>query len=170
MVMLGLRQVVRDLEVEPEPWVNLEEAPEANRCVRRDVAAPSHNVADPVAGDVYGLRQRVRGEAQRLHVFFDENFTRMCTHSRHERLSSMVVYNLNAIRTGFGPNETHAPPVVDADAELPGPIALQRFKPVARRRAQRVERRGRIQHIELASDDLGNGAPLRRTDALPEKC
>ena len=81
----------------------------------------------------------------------------------------MIIHELDAIWAGFGPDETQAPSVVGADAELARPVAFEGFEAVARRRAQRVQRRRRIQHVEFSRHDLGDGAPLGRAIAVPEK-
>jgi hypothetical protein len=45
----------------------------------------------------------------------------------------MVVDDLGAIGAVFDPDETYAPTIVDADAELTRPIGLQGFEPIAGR-------------------------------------
>ena len=81
----------------------------------------------------------------------------------------MIVHDFDAVRAAFGPDEAHAPAIVDANAELSGPIAFQGLKPIAGRRAQGVQRGRGVQHVELSRDHFRNGAPLRRACAIPEK-
>ena len=81
----------------------------------------------------------------------------------------MIIYKFDPIRAGLGPDETYAPLVIDADAELARPIALQGFEAIAGRRAQRVQRGRRIQHVEFSRRDLGNGAPFGGAIAVSEK-
>jgi hypothetical protein len=45
----------------------------------------------------------------------------------------MVIYNLDIKYIPSLPNKTHAPLLVDADAELAGPVTLQRLQVVPRR-------------------------------------
>src|SRR5437762_13703735 len=51
----------------------------------------------------------------------------------------MVVHDLHAVGVAVLPDEADAPLVVDADAVLPRPVALQRLEPVAGRHSQRIE-------------------------------
>ena len=81
----------------------------------------------------------------------------------------MVVYDLDTIWSGLSPNETHAPLVVDADAELARPIAPEGFEAIARRRAQRLQGRRRVQHVQFSRRGLGDGAPSGRAIAVCEK-
>src|SRR5690554_4670175 len=53
---------------------------------------------------------------------------------------SVVVNDLHLLRSGVGPHEADPPLVVDPDAVLPGPIALQRLEPVPGRDAEIVKR------------------------------
>src|SRR5947207_11479294 len=55
----------------------------------------------------------------------------------------MVVHDLHAVGVAVLPDEADAPLVVDANAMLPRPVALQRLEPVAGRHAQRIEPRDR---------------------------
>lgn len=51
----------------------------------------------------------------------------------------MVIDNLRVPRGAFAPIETYPPLIVDADAILTPPIAVQSFEPIARRNGQIVE-------------------------------
>src|SRR5271165_6744599 len=82
---------------------------------------------------------------------------------------SVIVYDFDAVRPAFGPDEAHTPAIVDANAELSRPIAFQGLKPIARRRAQGIERWRSVQHVELSRDYFRNDAPLRRACAVREK-
>ena len=55
------------------------------------------------------------------------------------RLLSVVIDDLNIVSIAIREAKTNAPAVVDADAPLPGAIALQRFEVVGRRQPQVVD-------------------------------
>jgi hypothetical protein len=62
----------------------------------------------------------------------------------------MVVGNLNIFRVNPGPYEANSKLVVDPDRMLSFAISPQLLKMVARRVPEIIERRGRIQHDQLA--------------------
>ncbi len=62
----------------------------------------------------------------------------------------MVVDDLNVVRVAAAPSETDPPLVVDSDAVLPAPVALERLQPVARRYAQVVQALGGVELNQLA--------------------
>src|SRR5437867_10418629 len=65
--------------------------------------------------------------------------------------SSVIIDNLDVrrARRSSRPLKTDAPLIVDADAVLPLPIALQRFEPVAGQRRQVMEDVRRFKAIEF---------------------
>src|ERR1700730_13609971 len=65
--------------------------------------------------------------------------------------SSVIIDNLDIrrARRPIRPLKTNAPLIVDADAVLPLPIALQRFEPVARQRRQIMKDVRSFEAIEL---------------------
>src|SRR5580698_3978561 len=68
-------------------------------------------------------------------------------------LQLVVVDDLDVKRVAILEEKTHAPLVVDANAVLPLPVALERFEPVVRRDAQVVEIRRTVKHGKLAHRD-----------------
>jgi len=52
---------------------------------------------------------------------------------------SVIVYNLNGIRPGIGPNETDAIPNIDSDAVLTFTITHKSFQAIARRYTELVQ-------------------------------
>jgi hypothetical protein len=62
----------------------------------------------------------------------------------------VIVDDLYVVRIAGTPPKTNAPLIVDPDAVLAGPIALQRLQPVARRNTQKVESRSGIDLQQLA--------------------
>ncbi len=65
----------------------------------------------------------------------------------------MAVHDLDTFRASRGPDKAGAPPVVDPDAVLSRPIALQGFKPVPRRGGQITQRLRTVQLAQLALRD-----------------
>lgn len=62
----------------------------------------------------------------------------------------MVVGYLDRMGVTSTPLETNAPLVIDADAVLTGPVALQLLKPVAGRFSEVFQRVGRVQDQEFS--------------------
>src|ERR1700733_9231337 len=71
----------------------------------------------------------------------------------------MIVYDFDPGGTGLAPDKTDPPRLIHTNAVFSRSVALQRFESIARRRTQSGQRRRRVQHVQLASDCLGNGAP-----------
>lgn len=61
----------------------------------------------------------------------------------------MVVHSLDIPCRAFAPFEAYAPLIVDTDAKLSAPIAMQSFKAIARRNPQIVEPFGRVEGEKL---------------------
>ena len=68
----------------------------------------------------------------------------------HGRSLSMIVYDLNILRT-FIPAEAHSELIVHADAVLSGAVAFQNFQPVARRTSQIIQLLGSGDHFQLTT-------------------
>src|SRR6185437_1493540 len=62
----------------------------------------------------------------------------------------VVVNDLDVFRSGLGPAEAGPPLQVDPDAALPGAVACQLLKPVARRHPKVFQNLRPVQHHELA--------------------
>ena len=62
----------------------------------------------------------------------------------------MIINDLHIVRAVLDPNETNTPLLIDPDRMLPPPIAAKRFEPVTRNRRQIIQRRRRIEHVELS--------------------
>src|SRR5208283_959736 len=69
---------------------------------------------------------------------------------------SMIIHELDVVGVPVAPDETDAPLLVDANGMLSAPLAAERLKPVARRRAQVVEPRNRIEQKQLSDGTLGD--------------
>ena len=73
----------------------------------------------------------------------------------------MIVDDFNGVGAVGRPDETDATRPVDANTVLPAPILLERFKLIARRDPERVERHGGIELIERAARHVPYGAGTR---------
>lgn len=73
------------------------------------------------------------------------------SHAAHLHL--VVIHNLDIISMPVFPREAYPPLFVDADAVLAPAIALQSFKPVARRHTQRIQGTCCIDLQQLAPRD-----------------
>src|SRR3990172_5602435 len=109
-------------------------------------------------------------KAEGLKELLAQHLARMDrSHLVHGIVLSVIVHDLHLLRPGVGPDEAQPPLVVDADAVLPGAIALQRFEPICRRCAQIPQLRGVIEHLELASSHTLDIAEPRDASACKQR-
>lgn len=81
----------------------------------------------------------------------------------------MIVDNLDVMGIAALPSETDPPLIIDAATMLALALALQRFKPIARRHGERLEERGGMDLHELAQRDAPDiRAELARRAALKD--
>jgi hypothetical protein len=62
----------------------------------------------------------------------------------------MIIHDLDVPGVAIAPKEADAPLVVDPDAVLAAPIALERLQPIRRRSGQKRQARRRIDQPKLA--------------------
>lgn len=62
----------------------------------------------------------------------------------------MIIHNFDFVRMAFLPAKTDAPLVVDPDAVLPQPTALQGFQAITRRHSHLAQFRSGVQGEQLA--------------------
>lgn len=79
----------------------------------------------------------------------------------------MIVHDLDIVRVAVAPAEADPPLVVDANAVLAAPIALERFQPVARWHSQVIEALGGVELHEFPKHDP---LELRRESAAGHTC
>ena len=84
-------------------------------------------------------------------------------------LSLVIVDDLNLVSVTFGPNETEAPLVVDANAVLPLAIATKLLQMVARRHPQVMQGLRVVQHYELAPRGILNAHKTQATPAVEKR-
>jgi hypothetical protein len=75
--------------------------------------------------------------------------------------SSVIIDDLHFMRFAVTPDKADAPTVVDPDAVLPHPIALESLKMVAGRAAKFLQPTGRMQVQQLAASYPFDGAETR---------
>jgi len=68
----------------------------------------------------------------------------------------VIVYDFDVLDTAFGPNETDAVFVIDADGMLPFAVTLERFQSIAGRDPQVVEFLGEVELLEFAEGNFLN--------------
>src|SRR5438128_200207 len=78
-------------------------------------------------------------------------------------LPFVIVDDLDTPCLTITPSEAYPPLIVDADAELPAPIAVQGFEAVTRRNPEIVQPPCRVDRLEL-----GPGAPLHLVGKIPD--
>src|SRR6188508_446546 len=81
--------------------------------------------------------------------------------SDHGTSPSVIVDDLDIVRIAVLPAKADPELIIDADAPLSAPVALQSFQLVARRAAQSFHGNGRVQHRKLAlgwPDEIGREA------------
>src|SRR5882757_1282333 len=90
----------------------------------------------------------------RLPVATSEKSTRPASKSSRLMLiasPSVIVHDLRIPRRSLAPFKAYPPLIVDADAVLSTPVAMQGFEPITRRHPQIVELFGRVNGKELGS-------------------
>ncbi|MNL61162.1 hypothetical protein D3C87_1850520 [compost metagenome] len=82
----------------------------------------------------------------------------------------MIVDNSDIARTSFFPDKADAPLVIDANAPLTCPFALEAFQPIAGRHTQVLQGAGGVQQAQLAQCNALNVAgQLVAALALPDQ-
>lgn len=60
----------------------------------------------------------------------------------------MIIHNLHLVWTILPPHEAHAPLVIDPDAVLPPPVAMQRFQAIAGKSGQVCQTGSAVQDLQ----------------------
>jgi hypothetical protein len=85
-------------------------------------------------------------------------------------VASVVVNYFNFGRARTGPFEADPPLIVDADAMLAGPVALQLFQPVTGGNSEVVEIYGGVEDEEFSKGDTGcDGVELSNASTTPDR-
>jgi hypothetical protein len=153
-------EVVTPLKVHPESFRGSEIAGHSKGRVGGDPTLAVHDLVDSPRRDADGHSQSVLGNAEWLEILDQKHLTWMdWSHERgsvHQVVLSVVVDDLNVLRTCCGPSEADPPLLVDPDAVVAGSITLQLLQSIARRDSQVVDG---IRCIE--DEEFSQGSPLR---------
>jgi hypothetical protein len=122
------RQGVLHLQVHPElrRGVEVPSKPYSNVCC--DAATLKGNIIDSRRRHLQVASQCSRGNAQGLQVLFPQNFARMYwAHSvnNHGAASLVVIDDFNFSGASIRPHEADPPLIIDPDAMLTIPVAMQ---------------------------------------------
>lgn len=82
MGLLGFRQIVRGLKVEPEARIGAEIAAEPDRGIGGDIARAAHDLGQAIGRNAERAGEFSRGEAERHKKFFFQYLAGMCSHAR----------------------------------------------------------------------------------------
>src|ERR1039458_3008281 len=141
-------QIICALKIQPVLRRRPEIPGQTHRGVHGDGPVSVDDGADPVHRNPERAPQFVQADAN-LIQFTPEQFARVDGRQfpslSHDSPFLVVVHNLDVIRIAFAPVKADPPAVVDPNAVLTGPVALQRLQPVAPNGAQIGEARGAIQ-------------------------
>ena len=151
LVPLNNGDVIGRLKVEPELRACPEIAGQPGGGIRCDGPALMDNIGNAGGGDAEGKGEGMGRDAHRLQEFFQEDFPRMGANAHSGLL--VVIHDFDTVRRAVFPEKANAPLGIDADAVLPGPVALELFQPVGGRDAQIVKGFRRVEHIKLAQGD-----------------
>ena len=121
--MIGLQakeEARREAEIPGQPQIG----------IRRDRSLAEHDLVDPARRDAHGDGERGLAKAQRAEEVFQQISPGVGLGSHS---TSVIIDDLDIGWTSFPPNKADLPLVIDANRILPRPLALQRFKAIARR-------------------------------------
>jgi hypothetical protein len=116
------------LEVEPELGCGAKIPGQPQRCIGGNGAMLLGDLANAGCWDAQRRGKGVGRQPQGGHEFFAEDFTGMGLDAHDP--ASMVVGDLDAVRGTITPDKAQPPLVIDADAVLALPVALQSLKAV----------------------------------------
>jgi hypothetical protein len=118
------------------------------RAVSAVIARFSRTIVHPGKRKIQVLRETIGCKAQGSHGLLAQDLAGMDCIQRHANpfffwhqqllpRVSVIIDDFDLVRVFRLPHEADSIPIVDADAELPFPVAPRRFQAVARRSAKR---------------------------------
>jgi hypothetical protein len=136
---------------QPIPVGQTQETAKSQISVCSNRTLSSHDISNPLGWDADLFGQAVPTDA---HGFEELLQKELAWSNRlelvHTYLSLVVVDDLYILGTRFRPAKADAPLIIDADAELPGPVALQCFQSISRRHPQVVQSVGDLKLPQLS--------------------
>jgi len=139
---LGNSQVVCGLQIQPRARIATEVARKPHGSISTDTAPLAYDVVDARRRHVQGLRQRISAHPERNHKILSQYFAGMNRPHAvldHHTSPSVVVDDLDVLRTTRRPTKTQAELIVHADGVLACSPALQGLKPITQWRAQEFQ-------------------------------
>ena len=170
--LLGQLRVVMGLQVHPALRIGPEERRQAHRRVGRDRALSLDDLVDAPRRHTDGLGQRILAQPHRREPFLGQDLSggRQWDFTWHGPLLlySVVVDDLDLRRLARGETEADAPLIVDADAELAAPIALEGLELVVRWDPEEFQLARRVDLLKLAHRDALDVGEPRHTPSLEQ--
>jgi dihydrofolate reductase len=147
-----LLQIKSRLEVEPKALGSAKVARQTQGSVGCDSASPVDNLIDPSRGNTDVLGDSILRNPHWLEKVAKQNLARVNRRklsSGHKRFL-VIVYDLNIMGVAVLPAEADAPLVIDANAVLAAPSALELLQPIGWRHSQIAQRFGRVQSAKFS--------------------
>ena len=153
--ILGQLQIVGALAIEPELRAVAKEGTQTDGCIPGDGTLARHYGLNAALGHACGQPQLCLAQFQRAQELLQQNFPRVyrghaVVNVVHYPVLLMIINYFDVVGVVFTPDKTDAPLDVDANAELPLSVALQRLQPIGRGHLQVLQGRGAMQNFQLA--------------------
>jgi hypothetical protein len=140
--------IVCGLSAQPIPVGQTQETAKPQISVCSDRTLSSHDISNPLGRNADLFGQAVPTDAHGFQELLQKELARSNRLELvHTYLSSVVVDDLYILGTRF---PADAPLIIDADAELPGSVALQCFQSISRRHPQVVQSVGDLKLPQLS--------------------
>jgi hypothetical protein len=156
----GNLKVVMRLEVEPALGVSPEELRQPQGSIRRDGSLSGNNFPNSSLRNTDGFCQPVLSDPEGLQEILDQNLSGVNRRhiSFHHLLSSMVINDLDILRSAILPDEKYSPPFVDPDAPLPLSIVGQPFESIPGRDTKKLHGRCSMELCQFSQGSALNGS------------
>jgi hypothetical protein len=168
----GDSQVEVGLQPEPELGRDAKVFAQSERSVCGDSTLPIDDIADAPWWDSDIPGEPINANAHRLHKFFQKDLpwmNRLEPFLARHMSSLMVVNYLNVVSVTVSPEETDAPPVIDADAILTPAVAFKRFQAIAWRNQQVLKGSSAVEIHQLPASNSLKGSEARLVQ-VGEQC
>ena len=148
-----MKKIPRQLEVQPELRLDAEKLFEAESGVGAYSAARVDQLVHSWVGDAEPFGKLSLGQMQGFEEIGPDHLARVsgrtvCRNANHS-VTSVVIHNLDCLGACRRPTEADPELIVDTNAVLTGPLALECLEPIAGRDPQRLEPCRRVDLVEL---------------------